>query len=393
MLRPALCALLLCGALLLPACTDGDGRSGPGRTLVIQSELVTEADFPVAIAVAPDGRIFFNELLNGDVRIISAEGELLDEPFAHLDIATLGYPPSEWGLIGLALDPQFQSNHYVYVYFMQPVRELEEGEGIITPQVAEPVVMRFTEEDNRAKDPTVILDDLPESDPEKPAWHVAGNIHFGPEGYLYVAIGDMRQAERAVDLTTAHGKILRVNAEDGAPAEGNPFLDRPRADHRVFAYGFRNPFDFTFDPSSGRLYAIDNNDLNCDELNLVEPGEDYGWRGDAELDPCDAQRGALPLHFFAPPGKQPEDGTVAPTGLEYVSGDRYPSLTGSLLVCEWVTGLLRRLDLSDAGDEVLRSDIVTEGCQLSIATAPDGTIYFSDQEQIRRLTQVEVDGQ
>lgn len=385
---PAVFVLLVCAGLTLAGCD-----SGGNRTLLLQSELVVEADFPVAMAVAPDGRIFYNELLSGDVRIVSADGELLEEPFVHVEIATLGYPPSEWGLLGLALDPEFDENGYVYLYYMQPVREVEETEGIVAPLIARPVVMRYTDEDNHGGDPTVILRDLPETDPAKDPWHVGGNIHFGPDGNLYVAIGDMARPELATDLTTPQGKLLRVNKDDGSPAEGNPFADHPRADARVFAIGFRNPFDFDFDPASGRMFAVDNNDLNCDELNLITPGDDYGWRGDAEFEDCEDQPGTPAIHFFPPPGKTAEDGTIAPTGVEYVSSDRYPSLAGSLLVCEWVTGLMRQLKLNGDGEEVLGSDIIAEGCQLSIAAAPDGTIYFSSQDQIRRLTLAEVHGE
>lgn len=382
---PAVFVLLVCAGLILAGC------GSRGRTLLLQSELVVEADFPVAIAVAPDGRIFYNELLSGDVRIVSADGELLEEPFVRVDIATLGYPPSEWGLLGLALDPEFDENGYVYLYYMQAVREVEETEDIVAPLVAKPVVMRYTEEDNRGRNPTVILGDLPKTDPAKDPWHVGGNIHFGPDGHLYVAIGDMRHPELAKDPTSLNGKILRVNKDDGSPAGGNPFADDPRADPRIFAYGFRNPFDFAFDPESGRMFAVDNNDLNCDELNLITPGEDYGWRGDAEFEDCEDQPGTPAIHFFPPPGKTAEDNAVAPTGVEFVSGDLYPHLTGSLLVCEWTTGLMRQLVLSENGDDVLSDDIIAEGCQLSVATAPDGTIYYSSQEEIRRLTLMDSD--
>lgn len=395
-------AILLACLLALAAACDGGGGDGqsPGADgppaeveqlprLESTTELVTKADFPVALAVAPDGRLFYNEFNTGDVRVVTADGELLAKPFAHVDVASQGYPPSEWGLIGLALDPDFQENGYVYVYYMEPIREVEPADEIRSTIVAKPVVVRFTDQDSVGVDQTVILDDLPESDPEKYPWHVAGNLHFGPDGFLYVSIGDMRHAELAVDLSIAQGKILRVNKEDGSAPADNPLVGEANADPRIYAYAFRNPFDFAIDPATGALYAADNGDLGCDELNVVRPGEDHGWRGVSKPEDCLAQEGVPPIYLFARPGLDPEESTVAPSGMEYVGSDRYPALTGSLLVCEWTSGHMRRLVLNESGDQVIDEAVVVEDCLISIAAGPDGTIYYSNQEEVRRLVTVE----
>lgn len=374
--------ILAAPALTLLAVACGGGSPGGSPTW----ERLANAEFPVALAFAPDGRLFYNELNTGNIRIVTPEGKLLAEPFAQLDIATLGYPPSEWGLIGLTLDPDFGSNHYVYVYFMESVRAVEPGDDIVTRLVARPVVKRFTEVDNRAVDPTVILADLPETDPRRQPWHVAGNIHFGPDGYLYVSIGEMRQDELAQDRGTVHGKILRVNKEDGAAPADNPFVGMADADQRIFAYGFRNPFDFAFQPETGRMYVTENGDLACDELNLVTAGGNYGWPGDDGFDGCLKVAHVPPVYSFALPGRLPEESTVAPTGIEFVSSDLYPSLNGSLLVCEWKTGFMRGLVLSGSnGDQVVEDDIVVRDCRLDIAISADGFIYYSNDEEIWRL--------
>ncbi|HXG35843.1 MAG TPA: PQQ-dependent sugar dehydrogenase, partial [Dehalococcoidia bacterium] len=167
-------------------------------------------------------------------------------------------------MLGIAIDPEFFANRYVYVYYMEP----------LTVATARPVVVRFTEQDGRGIDPQVILGDLP---PTQPPYfnHVAGHIHFGPDGYLYVSIGDYGGTpESAQDLSTVRGKLLRVQ-RDGSPAPGNPFNGRAGADARVFAYGLRNSFDFTFEPGTGRIYASENGPDRCDELNFIVPGHNY----------------------------------------------------------------------------------------------------------------------
>lgn len=360
--------LLLPPFLLASACGGGDGP------LLGSEAVVSEAEFPAALAVAPDGRLFYTELRAGNIRVVSPEGELQPEPFAHIDVAARG----EWGLLGLALDPDFADNGYVYVYFMEAIR----------PNLARPVVMRLTDRDGRGVDATPILDDLPRTDPPN-VNHVGGRLRFGPDGYLYVSIGEFgRDRENSQDLSTVKGKILRVSKEDGSPPPDNPFLDAPDIDPRILAYGVRNSFGLVFHPQTGKLYASDNGQDNCDEINLIVPGRDYGWPGPYLLDSCATTHGVQPIYNLARSGKSPwEPGsTVGPTGVEFASGSIYPEVADALLVCDWNTGTMRALQLGGAGDtRVLGERNVTRDCQLDIAQAPDGSIYYSNQSEIRRL--------
>lgn len=288
------------------------------------------------------------------------------------------------------MDPDFESNRYVYIYFTQVVREIEPDEEypFLADKIAKPVVMRYTEVENRGVDPSVILGDLPETQPRLRPSHVGGNIHFGPDGYLYVTIGDMKQRELAQDLSTVHGKILRVNKGDGSAPPDNPFVGQPGADPRVFAYGFRNSFDFTFHPHTGEIYATENGDRTCDEMNIVTAGQDYGWPNDEESGSCRDRRGVPPIYLFHDPEVAPETegSTVGPTGIEFVSGAIYPSLSDSLLTCDWNGAFLRRLVLGGhRHDKVLSDDLVVKQCRLDIALSPDGIVYYSGTEGIWRL--------
>jgi glucose/arabinose dehydrogenase len=373
-LAVALSALLS----LVTACGNG------GNPFGVKSEPVTAADRAAAMAFAPDGRLFHAEQLTGNIRVLTPEGELLEEPFAHVDVAVY----LEWGLTGLALDPDFETNHYVYAFFTEPVDP-------DTP-IGRPVVVRFTEEDGRGVDREVVADDLPETLPAAPGFNASGSIHFGPDGFLYASLGDYDTPQLVQDLSTPEGKMLRVDKEDGSPAPQNPLVGNPEADPRIFAYGFREPFDFAFHPETGQIYGSDNTPVSCEELNLIESGANYGWPdiGEFPFPDCQAGEGTKAIHFFAQEEMQPGDflSFVVVSGLEFASGDVYPLLGDSLLVCESETRLMRRLVLSEANfDQVTAGDVIVEDCALDIAVSPDGIVYYSNETEIRRLVPQDAD--
>jgi glucose/arabinose dehydrogenase len=355
------------------------------RTFV-RSELVATADWPVSLAFTPDGRLFFNERLSGRVRVIDDDGNLLAEPFAEVELRE----GAEYGLLGLAIDPDFQNNHHVYILFTAP-----------GPNKAIPKILRFTDDDSVGTEPTVILE-LPETFPDKPSFHVGGNIHFGPDGYLYVTVGDYDVPELAQDLSAPQGKILRINKEDGSAAQGNPFADRPEADPRVYAFGLRNSFDFAFHPGSGDMYATENGDANCDELNRIEPAGDYGWPQSADSlriggsGTCHDGDGVEAIHYFTRhPTRAPAAfySTVAPTGIEFISWHTYKPISDSLLVCEFNTGRMRHYLLEGPSQDTLADgSVIADHCRLDIALNPDGIAYYSDVSEIRRLVPVGEEG-
>lgn len=356
------CLLFL---LFAAACSAG-AREG-------SEVVVRDAQFPSALAFAPDGRLLYTELKTGDIRIVTPQGRLLSQPFAHIDVARQG----EWGLLGIALDPDFANEPYVYVYYMAQVQ----------PGVARPVVARLRAEGNVGLDQTVLLGDLPQTQPPYVS-HVAGHLHFGLDGYLYVSIGDFGVTSRtAQDLSTVRGKLLRIDKRDGSAPPDNPFAGRPGADPRIFAYGLRNSFDFDFQPGTGRIYAADNGPDRCDELNVVLAGYDYGWPLGYSGGTCISAAGVQAVYNYHREGMTPSDvgSTVAPTGLTFVTQRRYADLApGSLLACEFNTAILRQLSFAADGtvtqDRVLRDD-----CRIDVAESPDGLIYYANMGEIRRL--------
>jgi glucose/arabinose dehydrogenase len=211
-------------------------------------------DGPSGFEIAPDGRIFVLERA-GKIKIVK-NGQLLPTPFADLPSEDTG----DRGLIGIAFDPDFGvSNHYVYFYYT--------GHDLLNHLV------RFDAAEDVGTDGPFEL--FHTTSPSQ-LLHVGGSVRFGPDGKLYVAVGDNGSGSNAQDLTNPHGKILRINRDGSIPAD-NPFAGQPDKLGAIWAYGFRNPWRFQFDSATGELYGGDVGDFTWEEINHIVKGANYGW--------------------------------------------------------------------------------------------------------------------
>ena len=207
--------------------------------------IATDLDVPWAIAFLPDGSALVTLRDKADLLHIR-QGQV---PTVLGKIPGVR-PDGEGGLLGVAVSPQFASDHSIYVYFTA---------------ADDNRVVRLTFEDAKATRPTVVLRGIP-----KAGNHNGGRLAFGPDGYLYVTTGDAGKSGRSQDKEALGGKILRITA-DGKPAPGNPFGESP-----VWSYGHRNVQGIAWAPD-GRMYASEFGQNTWDELNLIEPGRNYGW--------------------------------------------------------------------------------------------------------------------
>jgi glucose/arabinose dehydrogenase len=331
----------------------------PSGDLQLQSVL-SGLNFPVGLAQAPDGRIFFNERLTGAIRIINQQGQLVNTPFCQISVATSG----EQGLLGLTLDPNFAQNRFVYVYYT------EAG-------AARNRVVRYTDSSGQCTNPTPILDTLPVS-----GNHNGGIVQFGPDGKLYVVIGDVQNQANSQSLTSLAGKILRVNPDGSAPND-NPFFSNTNANAKlVYALGIRNSYGFTFHGHTEHLWQTENGPQDNDEINRIVAGGNYGWptvRGIANnpsfLDPILA---------YTP--------TTAPTGIISIPENStvYPAAyRNNLLFAEFNTGRIRRVVLGGAGLSQLGSSSIAynggNGGLLSLMLGADGFVYVSNTNGISKV--------
>lgn len=214
---------------------------------------------PSSMEFAPDGRLFVAQQ-SGEILVVK-NGQMLKTPFVKItDIDDTW----ERGLLGVTVDPAFQQNHYVYAFYTA------------THPTTHNRIVRFTANGDVA-DPSSEVDifDLPNIGAA--LWHMGGAIHFGPDGKLYVSVGDYQQRNTAQDLSVLTGKILRLNP-DGSIPTNNPFYSTSTGNARaVWAYGLRNPFTTAFDSVTGRFYINNVGESKWETLYEGEAGANYGW--------------------------------------------------------------------------------------------------------------------
>jgi glucose/arabinose dehydrogenase len=313
---------------------------------------------PSSLNFSPDGRLFFVEVYAGRIRVVE-DGELLEEPFAELDVARPG-GYTEHGLLGLALHPDFEENGYVYAFYTA-------SDGAGNPEGQR--IVRLTDDGNVGVDEGILVDDLPAGDN---CCHNGGRIAFGPDGHLYATIGDVERPAVSQDLETIGGSVLRYT-EDGAIPDDNPF----GADNPVYAYGLRNPFGITFHPETGELFLTENGPSGYDEVNLIEAGGNYGW---PEV------QGIAESEDYIDPIWATTTERVAPTGITIPTGRAIPELEGQVLFCMWNLSMLFALELNpDDHREVVGQAELPVNCNLDVVEGPDGAIYTSTDIRIYRL--------
>lgn len=215
--------------------------------------ITTGLEVPWALAFLPDKSILVTER-GGSVKQVKPNGDI--SLVTTIPVRQVG----ESGLHGIALHPNFEENKFVYLYYTYGQSQ----------DVTQNKVVRMRLEKNKLIDETVIVDKIPGA-----IFHDGGRLKFGPDGFLYITTGDALNPSLAQNKSSLAGKILRVT-DEGKLASANPFGDL------IYSFGHRNPQGITWD-DQGRLWGVEHGQSATDELNLIEPGNNYGWptiRGD-----------------------------------------------------------------------------------------------------------------
>jgi glucose/arabinose dehydrogenase len=344
----------------------GEAPAGARGGIVVRS-VATGLDDPAGFTFMPNGRIVYLERGTGEIHFLSPSNG------ADHRFATVGgvNGQGERGALGIALHPNWPQAPYLYVYVTRRVQ------GNLRNQI-----LRIRKEGNHAGGMRVLVSTPASSSP----YHNGGRIAFGPDGMLYAIVGDGHDSTNSQDLSgNLRGKILRMRPDGKVPA------NNPIAGSRIYAFGIRNAFGFTWDPQTDDLWETENGPGCNDELNRIRSGGNFGWGPNegcgSQSAPGDTNNSGpeprlLPATFFANP--------IGITGAAFCDGCGLgSSVEGDLFFGCVNDGQLRRVGLNGQRTDVAGNPVTVlsspNSAIYSMETAPDGRIYFSDARGIYRL--------
>ncbi len=314
------------------------------REFPYEIEVVAENLYvPWAIDISNEGRLYFTER-SGAIRIIE-DGKLLPQPLIIFSAPFVSQ--GEGGLMGIALDPNYSQNHYMYV-----MHSYEEGNQIYNR------VVRLVEKNNKASIDRVLIDKIPGG-----RIHNGGRIKIGPDRKLYITTGDAGNSALAQNITSTAGKILRIEL-DGSIPEDNPIVNSP-----IYSLGHRNPQGLTWNPRN-ILYASEHGQTAHDEINIIQPGANYGWplvQGNEDSKEVIVQKPLI----------HSEEETWAPSGIAFVDQGIWQ---GKLLVATLRGGQLLAISLNGKGTKVNSVESWLKnryGRLREIIQGKDGSIYLT----------------
>jgi glucose/arabinose dehydrogenase len=317
---------------------------------------------PTTMAFAPDGRLFVCEQ-EGKLRVVR-NGQLLSTPFLTVDVNF----QAERGLAGVAIDPNYTTNGYVYIYYTAKTPTVHNRISRVQANPINRDVALTRNDGSLIEDVIFDLDDLSEA-----AIHNGGAMHFGLDGKLYVAVGENATPSNAQSLNTVKGKMLRLNPDGSIPAD-NPFYNQTTGNNRaVYALGFRNPFNFDIQPGTGRIFTNDVGASTWEEINEVLPGANYGWP--TAEGPSNDARFVMP--FFAyPHGNGDTSGCAITGGAFYNPANRtFPDeYTGNYFFTDYCNSWIRVLDTATKTATTFATGMPLYPVDLKVG--PDGSLYY-----------------
>jgi glucose/arabinose dehydrogenase len=335
--------------------------------------LTSGLEFPWGLAFLPDGRMLVTER-PGRLRIVAADGRLDPRPVEGVPaVAATG----QGGLLDVALHPDFARNRLVYLSYAG------EGPGGYGTEVA-----RGRLDGNALRDLEVIFRMQPKS---RAGYHFGSRLVFDGKGYLFITLGDRGEMARAQRLDDHAGSVIRLHDDGRVPAD-NPFVGKPGAKPEKFTLGNRNMQGAALNPRSGELWTHEHGPQGGDEINVIRAGVNYGWPvityganygTGTKIGEGTAKAGmAQPLLQWTP--------SIAPSGMAFYTGDRFPKWQGNLFVGALKFQMLVRLQLD--GERVVREERLLQGAVgriRDVRQGPDGLIYLLIDSEKGRIVRLE----
>jgi len=338
--------------------------------------LVGGLDVPWALDFLSDGRMLVTER-TGFLRIIDADGNLLPEPVSGMPEA---YVVQDGGYLDVAVDPDYKDNGWIYLSYVEvmpghvmPEEPVLDSRGRpVNPPMNTVFIRGRINDQNEWIDEQVLFraqDDMYTTS----GAHFGSRFLFDDNGRLFFSLGDRGEPDHAQDLSSPNGKIHRIYT-DGSVPEDNPFVGTEGAMPSIWSYGHRNPQGLAWDPDTGLMWESEHGPTGGDEINIVEPGKNYGWAVISNglqpgIETSSAPGMEEPIVHYTP--------TIAPSGISFLGVDRdmYPQWSRSLFVSGLAGQQLRRLEVDGrdvVGQEVLFNQF---GRTREVMQGPDGYIY------------------
>lgn len=355
---------------LLPGPIEQSGNDKPLATGWRGVEVVSGLVHPWAVVWLPSGEALITER-PGRIRLLRADGTLHPDPVKGVpDVLAL----RQGGLMDILLHPDYDENRLVYISYSHG-----------TAQANHTRIARARFEDHELKDLEVIFT----TEPAK-----SGGFHFGcrmvflPDGSLLFAVGEGARPDRSQDMGVHWGKMLRI-MDDGSHATDNPFQARIDALQEIYSYGHRNPQGLAIHPTNGKIYSTEHGPRGGDELNVIEPGKNYGWPeatyGYEYHGPRVSEHTALPgmedpVLVWTP--------SIAASGLAFYTGDKIPDWKGDLFAGGLILQQVRRIIFD--GDEIVGEETLQFDKRIrDVRSAPDGYLYVLTDERNGQLLRIE----
>ena len=350
-------------AVTLMITASACGQNKPNEVNLPKEDLFTVETVVEGIN-NPWGMVF---LPDGSMLVSDKEGALIKVTHGVktvIENAPKVYVRGQGGLLDLELHPNYEQNGWIYISYAS-----EEGEE----KGGHTAIMRAKLKGNILVENKLLYKAGPNTTKGQ---HFGSRLEFDQKGYLYFTIGE--RGERDVnpqDIKRDGGKIYRINADGSIPSD-NPFVGVSGAKTAIYTYGNRNPQGLIYHPIRKEMWAHEHGPRGGDELNIVKKGANYGWpvityginySGTPITDKTSMPNMEQPIHFWVP--------SIAPSGMAYVTSDKYPSWKGNLLVGSLSFQYLERLELEGTKvvyREKLLADIGRVRC---VRQAPDGFIY------------------
>jgi len=339
---------------------------------IFVEDVVEGLGVPWGVAFLPNGNVLITER-EGPVRIVE-DGILREDPIANAPEVVVR---NQGGMLDVTLHPNYEDNGWIYLSFAKP--------GPANGTVTSLERMRLEGYEFVDREEIYTGNEFTER-----GHHFGGRIAFDDDGYLYFTIGDRGEQDKSQDLTLSNGNVFRLN-DDGSIPEDNPFVGQDGLDE-IYSYGHRNIQGMAVHPETGEIWTNEHGARGGDELNNPKAGNNYGWPeithgvnyDGSPITPDTARAGMeQPVYHWTP--------SIAPSGMAFVTGDRYPNWTGDILNGALKFQLISRIEIEDG--EYAHEERILEGIGRirDVEMGPDGYIYFTNETEgtLSRIVPVE----